>query len=984
MKNLYFSLGAFFCFITLQAQTNPTLEVGLETLTMNKGTIDVELLTKIIMEKQKELKGEAMKRFMLKLFPEENFTTKFYIQNCLHILLNEKNPKVIEKEILELTTNYALALGVTYALIKSNDESVWELNSAYENYKGITVKPVQFNNPINNIDKENLITQVRGKRFFGLYFQQNLIKKQYNLYKQQEVLEKLKSENNTADFNKARKDTRKIQHKENMIRRKEMRIFEIKQRREISQNDDGFNLFMNISRDVYNQTNCKKDKRYFKKFKFSIENDSFIKLNIKGMFRENTSHTLTSKSLSFPKNENMSELNIFCTKKNIDLTIPFENYKEYKNCEFFLNGILKENSNKTEILNQLKELEPKLHVPFNRILDVVSLSLSDMESLRKKGLFKTKIDYRTGDYYLKLGLEVKGLQYQKDLQIFKDSVCKRISPYIENYEVIKELIAKNEKLRGKGKEEIIETLKNETIELIDKAIEIDEIFNKKNKPLESISKEILEIKELNNKLTSLNKIKKIKHSLTTQSEENTDYKSLDNQIKYLKQINELIDSTKNPDLSNLKLKDTVSLKYFTITRDETTNPSDSERPIKEDTISNPEKIMEFNMCITLIKQKSFEDIEQGIYKQRKQKLDNIVNNNGFYKIFLKSVMESTLTENFKENFFTIDTATVSKRAKILSELYAKLDNIVKSEKVNLGDIIYIESNIIKTLVELKARESNEHNDSIYQKLLNNSQIIIPLLKIKALNDVEGIGLYNQQLLTLFEFISNLDKLDKAETFTSIVDMLRTGSDSVEDNLKEGEFKDGYLVFINAIKKYTIVNTNENYLEVDVASFLNDLQTYYGRNENSRFSLYLSIGLNENIFLSNGFTFPGTDETIENIGFASEKLGLRYRLHSFRKYGDYKNIVKNDIYINDRAPFINDLYAIIYGSGLLYSLANTATNENFDFAHLGMGVGVRFYNALDVNFIIGFPFVKDNNFGDDAFIGIGFDIPLGEYLERLGE
>ena len=75
--------------------------------------------------------------------------------------------------------------------------------------------------------------------------------------------------------------------------------------------------------------------------------------------------------------------------------------------------------------------------------------------------------------------------------------------------------------------------------------------------------------------------------------------------------------------------------------------------------------------------------------------------------------------------------------------------------------------------------------------------------------------------------------------------------------------------------------------------------------------------------------------------------------------------------------------MIYGSGLLYSLANTSTNENFDFTHVGIGTGLRFYNSLDVNFTLGFPFVQDRDFGSDVFVGFGFDIPLGEYLEKIG-
>ena len=108
-----------------------------------------------------------------------------------------------------------------------------------------------------------------------------------------------------------------------------------------------------------------------------------------------------------------------------------------------------------------------------------------------------------------------------------------------------------------------------------------------------------------------------------------------------------------------------------------------------------------------------------------------------------------------------------------------------------------------------------------------------------------------------------------------------------------------------------------------------------------------------------------------------------KFHDLKKFSGYENVIKDDIYLNKRAPFVNELYGIIYGSGLLYSLANTSTNENFDFPHVGLGVGLRFYNSLDLNLTLGFPFVKGSNFGDNAFWGIGLDIPLGEYLERLG-
>ena len=92
---------------------------------------------------------------------------------------------------------------------------------------------------------------------------------------------------------------------------------------------------------------------------------------------------------------------------------------------------------------------------------------------------------------------------------------------------------------------------------------------------------------------------------------------------------------------------------------------------------------------------------------------------------------------------------------------------------------------------------------------------------------------------------------------------------------------------------------------------------------------------------------------------------------------------NDIYLSKNDPIFNDVYAILYGSGLLYSLANTSTDSNFDYPHLGLGVGVRFFNSLDANISVGVPLIKESRFFQNKFISIGFDIPLGEYLERLG-
>ena len=1071
MKKLILSLMLLHLFELTHAQTNPTLAVGLETLTMNKGTIDVEVLTKIIMEKQKELKGEALKRFMFKMFPQSNYTTKFYIQNCLNVLLNEKNPQVIEKEVLELTTNYALALGVAYAFVEIDGDEIRNANSAYLEYTLSTENP----DLVKADDYITLIHKVRGDRFLWTFFQRNLLRKEIRKFRIQDKLDLiLKDGSQPKNMFSLANNRREIKAKSRRIKNKEIIIFKIKQHREVTAEDSIYQMLKDASKSVhrnaYGLSNEKKIKRHFRKLRFDklrddlgykeSKNNEQLRLKINELVAiERDLLPIVSKILKKEQkvsfkvtdtiNKSEDELSKVINKMIENNNTLLESIKNMK----FDNEILKKitslsNSNKIikqnyNIYSQIKKIETfnkipiddklnktnlKLEIPFGNVLDVVSLSLSDMETLRKKGFFKNKIDYRTDDFYLSL-VELKaGRIYRDSLNNLKNSICKKINPYIEHYDVIKEFIY-NAKI--KDKDSIIKTLKKNASDLIKGSLKIEE----------NNSYVQIQLKEISDKNEFLNKVQEISQEKEALSEiviAEINYSSLTSiqlQIQLLDNLFQKINENKL--ITNIyKNRGVVEpLKQVKF------NINDFFDLQKNDTISSDTNLAEINMTIHSInniiednKRDSFiraEEINklyensphssQIIYpivkkndfdkllkklndeiakkkieyknltntntkivaKEIETNYNNIIENGDFYKRNLQSVLKVT-SDSYNINNSNIDSITVSKAAKLFAKIYSKFDNIIKTDTVSLADIRYIENDVSNILIELKARDTFGPNDTTYTSILNKINVIVPLLKIKALQGVD-LGTYNEELMTLFEFIANLDKLDKAETFTSIIDMMRTGSKKVEDNLKDGKFKDEYTIFTNAVKKYTLVNTTENYVEVDVASFLSDLQTHFSRNDTSVLSLYLSIGLNENVFLKKNFVMPGVNGyTINNIGFASEKLGVKVRLHSFKKYGGYQNVIKDDVYLNKKAPFINDLYTVVYGSGLLYSLANTATDTNFDFAHVGAGIGLRFYNALDVNFTIGFPFVKNSHFGDNAFLGLGLDIPLGEYLEKLGK
>ena len=131
--------------------------------------------------------------------------------------------------------------------------------------------------------------------------------------------------------------------------------------------------------------------------------------------------------------------------------------------------------------------------------------------------------------------------------------------------------------------------------------------------------------------------------------------------------------------------------------------------------------------------------------------------------------------------------------------------------------------------------------------------------------------------------------------------------------------------------------------------------------------------------------PGSEDAISSVGFASEKLGVKFRLRKFDDFVGFDNVVKNDLNLNKKNPFVNEIYAIAYGSGLLYSLADTTTKKNFDYPHVGFGAGLRFFNSLDFNISMGIPFIDGKPFSlHDRFLSIGLDIPLSEYLEKIAK
>ncbi len=136
-KNLIISLLAVLIASCVNSQTPPTLSAGIGMLTGSKGTIDVELLSQIIADKQAELKKEGLRRLILNETRNASFVDQNFAYITLTCLLDYKNKKVIEKELIESATNYALVYACELSVIDLVQDSSFKTfttnNNKYSN-----------------------------------------------------------------------------------------------------------------------------------------------------------------------------------------------------------------------------------------------------------------------------------------------------------------------------------------------------------------------------------------------------------------------------------------------------------------------------------------------------------------------------------------------------------------------------------------------------------------------------------------------------------------------------------------------------------------------------------------------------------------------------------------------------------------------------------------------------------------------------------
>ncbi len=117
MKYLVFIFTYFsshlISFSQTPTHTAPTLQVGLDGLAFGKGTLDSELILEIIAEKQNEIKLKVAQNILLEPLNNCGATIYSFGDNILKAVIEEKDPVVRKRKILESTVNTLFTVAFT-------------------------------------------------------------------------------------------------------------------------------------------------------------------------------------------------------------------------------------------------------------------------------------------------------------------------------------------------------------------------------------------------------------------------------------------------------------------------------------------------------------------------------------------------------------------------------------------------------------------------------------------------------------------------------------------------------------------------------------------------------------------------------------------------------------------------------------------------------------------------------------------------------
>lgn len=237
----------------------------------------------------------------------------------------------------------------------------------------------------------------------------------------------------------------------------------------------------------------------------------------------------------------------------------------------------------------------------------------------------------------------------------------------------------------------------------------------------------------------------------------------------------------------------------------------------------------------------------------------------------------------------------------------------------------------------------------------------------------------QQLESVKELMNRLiDYLDKSGKYSTASIYLR----SIISNISYSEAD-------SLTRKPATVSLNFE----SVLFSLNDHLVTPARLERTRYvEAYLNIGVNYSGFLySNQLqqNADGTSGALTGMTFASEKIGIKYKIINRQYTRSFKPGVVYRYYGKDwswKRPqpqgLLDDVFLDIHTGGLLYNVVNLTTEENFSFPFVGGGLGVRSFNGLTFSGSLNAPFTGHTFRKENLFVMFSVDVPIIDYIRAL--
>lgn len=715
-------------------------------------------------------------------------------------------------------------------------------------------------------------------------------------------------------------------------------------------------------------------------------------------------------------NENVSSEEIQQMQKTLK-KLPKHSLNS-KNRQFLLNytDLLLFKTKFTEI-NRLKQIWKQLGkeeteiVPLNMILlDMVYDICYTNPSIQKTGFFNESKEmdmeqYERANAYL--SMEISDPEFFPYLENVRSTMQKRIEMFFNFYQLIQEL----DYFEGQSLDEIrnkyidqLKTSMNDSVKLkkmdksnpfIDisrKITEVETIFTNAKFHLKRIKKEREKVNTIQQSIKDI-KSKEQSEFISNYSkqEDNKLIKNLKRQAAYIA-IDSILFSAKSietefENLKNFKIFSHANQLSKIIKRLDYLEKTDYNYSFS---IADTTFVKEYEykndsiLLLTSLLAEEIDRYERDIYA-------DLLSQNNYVSFNLRI---------FKESIQDFEAQNLSEEdQEILAQVYSYISSLEKpgNNLLSFEFISHLRHEIIPQLVAINIKYRRQYNtkntikEIIPDETETNQQISIESLenilnfgyfmRINSFYDPEN--LISPEIIRLsarfIDMISRLNKLDEVQTYSVFFDALNDAGNIFPDSKAITTFNN----FSNNVLKHTILDNKENTIEFDVESFIMLLYDRYKDVSVNNWGLYFSIGLNQATFLKTA-TFTKPDNTtyeLDNLAFAAEKIGFKYKIIDFNERALVKRQYANKYY--SAKPLISDWHLITYGSGLLYNVVNTTTNENnFKTPLLGIGMGITFYNSMDLNVFYNIPAEKDAF--QKSMIGFSFDIKLGEYIQELNK